>query len=145
VLKAALAYNTFMPLEITQREREGVVILDLKGRITVGAEATGFREHISNLKEDARNLVLNLAEVDYIDSTGLGALVMCVTTLRKRGGNMKLLNLNRRNIELLVMTKLATVFEIFTDEQDAINSYFPDRKIHKFDILSFVQEMKQEQ
>jgi anti-sigma B factor antagonist len=134
-----------MPLEITQREREGVVILDLKGRITVGAEATAFREHISKLNEDARNLVLNLAEVDYIDSTGLGALVMCATTLRKRGGNIKLLNLNRRNIELLVMTKLATVFEIFNDEQDAINSYFPDRKIRKFDILSFVQEMKHEQ
>jgi anti-sigma B factor antagonist len=133
-----------MPLEIAQREREGVVILDLKGRITVGAEATAFREHISNLKEDARNLVLNLAEVDYIDSTGLGALVMCATSLRKHGGNIKLLNLNRRNIELLVMTKLATVFEIFNDEQDAINSYFPDRKIHKFDILSFVQGMKQE-
>ena len=133
-----------MSLEITQREREGVVIFDLKGRITVGGEATSLREHISNLKDDALNLVLNLAQIDYIDSTGLGALVVCATSLRKRGGNMKLLNLNRRNIELLVMTKLATVFEIFNDEQDAINSYFPDRKIRKFDILSFVQEMKQE-
>ena len=87
-----------------------------------------------------RNLVLNLAGVDYIDSTGLGALVMCATTVRKAGGNVKLVNLNRRNIELLVMTKLATVFEIFTDEQDAINSYYPDRKIKTFDILDFVQQ-----
>jgi anti-sigma B factor antagonist len=70
---------------------------------------------------------------------------MCATSLRKRGGSMKLLNLNRRNIELLVMTKLATVFEIFTDEQDAINSYFPDRKIQRFDILNFVQHMKQDE
>ena len=90
-------------------------------------------------------LVLNLAQVDYIDTTGLGALVMCSTTLRKTGGNVKLLNLNRRNIELLVMTKLATVFEIFTDEQDAVNSFYPDRKIKTFDILSFVQQMKKEE
>ena len=60
--------------------------------------------------------------------------------MRKSGGNVKLLNLNRRNIELLVMTKLATVFEIFTDEQDAVNSFFPDRKLKTFDILDFVQQ-----
>jgi anti-sigma B factor antagonist len=134
-----------MSLEITAREREGITIFDLKGRITVGPEATALRERISSLNQDAPNLVLNLAQVDYIDSTGLGALVMCATSLRKRGGSMKLLNLNRRNIELLVMTKLATVFEIFTDEQDAINSYFPDRKIQRFDILNFVQHMKQDE
>lgn len=133
-----------MSLDLTSREREGIFILDLKGRITAGQEATSLREHIAALNQDGRNLVLNMAHVDYIDSTGLGALVMCATSLRKHGGNMKLLNLNRRNIELLVMTKLATVFEIFTDEQDAINSFFPDRKIQKFDILSFVQHLKPE-
>ena len=70
---------------------------------------------------------------------------MCATTLRKSGGSVKLVNLNRRNIELLVMTKLATVFEIFNDEQDAINSYFPDRKLKTFDILDFVQKMREEE
>ena len=69
---------------------------------------------------------------------------MCATSLRKQGGNMKLLNLNRRNIELLIMTKIATVFDLFADEQDAVNSFFPDRKIKTFDILSFVQQMKEE-
>jgi anti-sigma B factor antagonist len=133
-----------MSLEINQREHEGITILDLKGRITVGPEASALRERIAGLKDGSQNLVLNLANVDYIDSTGLGAIVMCNTSLRKRGGNMKLLNLNRRNIELLVMTKLATVFEIFNDEQDAINSFFPDRKIQRFDILNFVQHMKQD-
>ncbi|MBV8728365.1 MAG: STAS domain-containing protein [Acidobacteriia bacterium] len=133
-----------MPLQISQREREGITILDLDGRITVGPEATALRDAIANLNQDGAKLVLNLAQVDYIDSTGLGALVMSATSLRKRAGNMKLLNLNRRNIELLVMTKLATVFEIFTDEQDAINSYFPDRKIQRFDVLDFVRQMKQE-
>ena len=134
-----------MALEIHQREREGVTIIDLKGRVTVGSEAGALREQISqDVAAGIRMLVLNLADVDYIDSTGLGALVMTATTLRRSGGNVKLLHLNRRNIILLVMTKLATVFEIFTDEQDAVNSFFPDRKLKQFDILSFVQQMKKE-
>ena len=68
-----------------------------------------------------------------------------VITVRKAGGVLKLENLNRRNIELLVMTKLATVFDLFTDEQDAVNSFYPDREIKKFDILNFVEEMKKEE
>jgi anti-sigma B factor antagonist len=132
-----------MALDIQQREREGITILDLNGRITVGPEATALREKVAELSAaKAWNLVLDLAGADYIDSTGLGALVMCATSLRKSGGNVKLLHLNRRNIELLVMTKLATVFEIFIDEQDAVNSYYPDREIKAFDILDFVQQMK---
>ena len=135
-----------MALEIQQKEREGVPILDLKGRITVGQEATALREKVASLTAAGiKNIVLNLAHVDYIDSTGLGALVIVATSLRKAGGNVKLVNLNRRNIELLVMTKLATVFEIFNDEQDAVNSYYPDRKIKTFDILNFVQQMKKEE
>ena len=135
-----------MALDIQQREREGIAILDLKGRITVGPEATALREKVSDLSTTGvRNVVLNMAHVDYVDSTGLGAMVMIATSLRKAGGNVKLVNVNRRNIELLVMTKLATVFEIFTDEQDAVSSYYPDRKIKTFDILSFVQQMKKEE
>ena len=134
-----------MSLDIQQRDREGVTILDLKGRITVGAEASGLRDKVAGLIAGGmKNLVLNLEHVDYIDSTGLGAVVMVSTSMRKAGGSVKLLSLNRRNIELLVMTKLATVFEIFTDEQDAVNSFYPDRKIQTFDILSFVQQMKKE-
>jgi anti-sigma B factor antagonist len=134
-----------MALDIHQREREGVTIIDLKGRVTVGPEASALREQISqDVATGIRMLVLNLEGVDYIDSTGLGALVMTATTLRKSGGNVKLLHLNRRNIVLLVMTKLATVFEIFNDEQDAVNSYYPDRKLKTFDILDFVQHLKPE-
>ena len=135
-----------MALEITPREREGITLLDLKGRITAGPEARALRETVSGLNQEGGcRLVLNLRQVDYIDSTGLGALTMCATSLRKSGGDTKLLNLNRRNIELLVMTKLATVFEIFADETDAINSYYPDRKIQRFDILSFVEQMKRDE
>ena len=133
-----------MSLDIQTKERENITILALKGRITVGPEAAALRE-ASAASGAPRNLVLDLAGVDFIDSTGLGALVIIATTLRKSGGNVKLLNLNRRNIELLVMTKLATIFEIFTDEQDAVNSYFPDRKIKTFDILEFVQKMNREE
>jgi anti-sigma B factor antagonist len=134
-----------MPLDVHQHEREGITILELKGRITVGQEAATLREKTEALlKAGVKNVILNLADVDYIDSTGLGALVVSHTMFRKNGGGMKLLNLNRRNIELLVMTKLATVFELFADEQDAVNSFFPDRKIKSFDILNFVQQMKEE-
>jgi anti-sigma B factor antagonist len=134
-----------MALEIAQREREGVLILDLKGRITMGEEASSLRDKVSALNQQpGSKLVFNLSGVDYIDSTGLGVLVMSATSLRKGNGDVKLLNLNRRNIQLLVMTKLATVFEIFNDEQDAVNSYFPDRKIQKFDILDFVQRIEKE-
>jgi len=135
-----------MALDIQQHDREGVVVLDMKGRIVVGPEATALREKVSAISAGgSHNLVFNLANVDFIDSTGLGALVMCVTTMRKAGGNVKLVNLKKRNIELLVMTRLATAFEIFTDEQDAVNSFFPDRKIKTFDILDFVQKMKDEE
>ncbi len=128
-----------MALEIKQREREGIAILDLKGRITVGEEAGVLRDTFGNLA-GAANVILNLHDVDFIDSTGLGALVLGFTSLRKRAGRLKLENLSRRNVELLVFTKLTTVFEIFNDEQDAVNSFFPDREIRHFDILSFVKE-----
>jgi anti-sigma B factor antagonist len=135
-----------MSLEIQQQEREGITILEMKGRIVVGKEATALREALAALTAaDVRNVVLNLGGVDFIDSTGLGALVICSIAARKAGGSVKLVNLNKRNIELLVMTKLATVFEIFSEEQDAINSYYPDRKVNTFDILDFVQKMKQEE
>ena len=74
---------------------------------------------------------------------GLTETAPVATSARKKGGNVKLVNLNQRTIELLVMTRLATAFETFNDEQDAINSYYPDRKLKTFDILDFVQKMKQ--
>jgi anti-sigma B factor antagonist len=134
-----------MSLEIREREREGVRILDLDGRLTVGDEVAKFREYINKMIAlNERNIILNMAQVDYVDSTGLGALVMYYTTLQRDGGKVKLLNLTRRSIELLVMTKLTTIFEVFDDEQNAINSFFPDREIKRFDILNFVQQMKEE-
>ena len=134
-----------MAFDIREREHEGVAILELKGRLTVG-EATRLREKVSEVSEAGQNrIILDLAAVDYIDSTGLGSLVICFTSIKKAGGALKLLNLNKRNIELLLLTKLSTIFEIFSDEQDAVNSYYPDREIKRFDILNFVREHKGEE
>jgi anti-sigma B factor antagonist len=134
-----------MHLEIGSRSREGVVLLDLKGRITAGETVSAFRDAFQNQTQaEEPKLVLNLMHVDYIDSTGLGAMVMCSTSAKRRGGVAKLLNLNRRNMELLVLTKIDTIFEVFDDETEAVNSFFPDREIKRFDVLSFVRQMQEE-
>jgi anti-sigma B factor antagonist len=134
-----------MSLEIEGRDREGITILELNGRITMGEEVTAFRQKLKDLGQvpDSK-VILNMQRVDYIDSTGLGAIVMGSSAVRGAGGTIKLLNLNRRNVELLVATKLATIFEIFNDEQDAVNSFFPGREIKGFDILEFVKTQKQD-
>ena len=133
-----------MSLDIRESSREGVDILSLKGRLTVG-EASSVREKITAVVATGNvNVLLNLEHVEYIDSTGLGALVICFTSLKKAGGALKLVNPNKRNVELLLLTKLHTIFEVFNDEQDAVNSFFPDREIKHFDILSFVQAEKDE-
>jgi len=132
-----------MDLSITERVKEGITILDAKGQIIAGDGADRLRERLKALAEAGSvNAILNLEDVDYIDSSGLGALVMSFSALRKKEGTMKLLNLSRRNVELLVLTKLETVFEVFDDEQSAVNSFFPNREIKRFDILSFLQQRK---
>ena len=134
-----------MSFEIHQREREGIVILDLKGRLVVGEAASQLRDDMLALAAAGQHrVVLNLKGVDFIDSTGLGAMVICFTTLKKAGGALKLCNLAEREIELLVLTKLTSVFELFDDEQHALNSFFPGREIKRFDILSFVQKQREE-
>jgi len=117
------------------------VILDLKGRLVLGEASNSVRDKTTAEAAEGNNkIILNLEHIDHIDSTGLGSMVICFTSLQRGGGALKLLKLNRRNLELLLLTKLSTVFEIFNEEQDAINSFFPDRSIQRFDILSFVQQ-----
>ena len=110
-----------------------------------GAEAGAFRAAIETLVAGPEpKMILNLMHVDYIDSTGLGALVFLAGTARKSKSLIRLLSMNARNLELLVTTKLETIFENFEDEQDAVNSFFPDRAVKKFDILAFVKEQDSE-
>jgi anti-sigma B factor antagonist len=134
-----------MSLEIQESDREGVAILWLKGRLTVG-ESTIIREKVTGLADAGRTkVILDLENVEYVDSTGLGSMVICLTSLKKLGGALKLVNPNKRNVELLLLTKLHTVFEVYTEVQDAVNSFFPGREIKRFDILSFVKEHNMEQ
>lgn len=131
-------------LEISSRDREGIKILDLSGKLTVGG-ASDLREKVSaETAAGSLQQLLNLKDVDYIDSTGLGTMVICFMSVQKAGGSLKLVNLNRRNLELVLLTKLSTVFQIFNEEQEAINSFFPDREIKHFDILSFVKQQKED-
>jgi anti-sigma B factor antagonist len=135
-----------MSLDIIQREREGIILLDLKGRIVAGPEIAVFWSAIEGVsKTQEPKVILNLHEIDLIDSSGLGAMVMCQTQLGKISGVAKLAFLNRDNFRLLPLAKIDTVFEIFDDETEAVNSFFPGREIRRFDILEFVTQLKEGQ
>lgn len=135
-----------MSLAIQQRETEGIGIFDLHGRIVAGTEATELRDAFTQFAARPQpNLILNLQHVSYIDSTGLGTLVLGHSAMKDAEGALKLLNLSKRSAQLLILTKLSTVFQLFNDEQDAINSFFPDREVKHFDILQFVQEQEEQE
>ncbi len=134
-----------MHLNIQQRDREGITLLDLKGRLVAGGEAAALRNLIEEMAGNGgAKIILNMREVDFIDSLGLGTMVMCYSKLKKTGGIAKLSQLNRRNLELLLLTKIDTIFEVFDDETEAVNSFFPERTIRRFDILEFVQGLERE-
>ncbi len=129
-------------MQIKERQREGIRILDLEGSLVAGEPCQQLREHSTADLASKPQVVVNLAEVDYIDSSGLGMLVNCFSTLERNGGGLRILSPSERDMELMVLTKLATVFQVFNDEQESVNSFFPDRVIQRFDILSFVQQQR---
>lgn len=113
-----------MSLKINVRESGGVVILDLSGRITIGEESASLRDTIRELLDSGqKNILLNLGDVSYIDSTGLGQFVGSFATVTSRGGQLKLLNLQKKLQELMQITKLITVFESFNSESAAVRSF----------------------
>lgn len=135
-----------MSLYIHRREREGIVVLDLEGPLTLGDSESAMREALQILREEGKvNIALNLEKVSRIDSTGLGMLVFALVKLRKAGGRFALFNLHPTHLHLLLLTKLVTVFELFTEEQDAVNSFFPDRATQHYDILNYVQSSAEAQ
>src|SRR5437868_5804168 len=112
-----------MSMVLKARRLDDVVILDLSGRITMGEGTLIVRDHIQkHLAAGDQKFLLNLADVDYIDSSGLGELVTSFTTVRNHGGQLKLLNLTRRVQDLLQITKLLTVFEVFNNETEALKT-----------------------
>jgi anti-sigma B factor antagonist len=130
-----------MSLHIEQRESEGIVILDLKGPLTSGHGDLELRDRLSVLHQSGNiNIVLNLKDVSHIDSTGLGTLVFGLARLRQADGKLALANVNRAHLKLFLLTELAVAFEFFGDEHDAVDSFFPDRELKRFDILEFVQQ-----
>ena len=111
-------------MQIEERSAGDVMILDLKGKITLGDGDELLKDKISSLIQQGRKkLVLNLAEVPYIDSAGLGELVRTYTTVSRQGGSLKLVNLTKRITDLLSITKLLTVFETFDAEKEAVASF----------------------
>jgi anti-sigma B factor antagonist len=111
-------------LTIASREVDGVTVLDLGGRITLGEGSVQLREAIRDLiGKGIKNILLNLGNVNYIDSSGLGELVSAFTTAKNQGAEVKLLNLTKKVHDLLQLTKLYTVFDIKDDEASAIASF----------------------
>ena len=112
-----------MQLRMNTRTRDGVLIVDCIGRVVFGDESAALRENVRTVLGQNSKIVLNLSEVSYIDSGGLGTLVSLYTTARGAGGALKLAALTQRVGDLLQVTKLVSVFEVFPDEQSAVQSF----------------------
>jgi anti-sigma B factor antagonist len=115
-----------MQLRMSTRTLEGVLVVDCSGRLVFGEESASLRDTVKNLLAQNPRVVLNLREVNYIDSGGLGTLVSLYTTARNAGGAVKLSSLSQRVGDLLQVTKLLTIFEVFDDEESAARSFKQD-------------------
>ncbi|HKT24045.1 MAG TPA: STAS domain-containing protein [Terriglobales bacterium] len=112
-----------MSLKLSARMADGVKIIDCNGRIVFGEEASQLRDTIKKDLAQNNRIVLNLANVNYIDSGGIGTMVSLFTSARNAGGDIKLLHLTKRVGDLLQITKLITVFESYDDEQKAVKAF----------------------
>lgn len=111
-------------ITISERQAGDVTILDLDGKVTIGEGSVALRSAIRRLLGDGKNKILmNLGGVGYIDSSGIGELVSSFTAVNKEGGTLKLLNLTQKIQDLLAITKLLTVFDVYEDEATALSSY----------------------
>jgi anti-sigma B factor antagonist len=112
-----------MQLKLTVRTVDDIVVVDCSGRIVFGEESADLRDTVKMVITQSKRIVLNLSGVNYIDSGGLGTLVALYTTARNNGGSIKLANLTPRVGDLLQVTKLVTVFDVYDSEQKALDSY----------------------
>ncbi len=113
-----------MSMKATVRQIDSVTVVDLSGRITLGEGCAQLRELIRNeVTKGNKNVLLNLADVTYIDSSGIGELVSAYTAVSNQGGQLKLLNLTKKVHDLLQITKLYTVFDVHDDETKAVSSF----------------------
>ena len=117
-------------MQIEERAVGDVIVLDLKGKITLGEGDELLKDKVNSLvNQGHKKIILNLADVPYIDSAGLGEVVRTYTTVSRQGGSLKLLNLTKRITDLLSITKLLTVFETFDSENDAVRSFSASAKV----------------
>ena len=115
-----------MSMKTRIRQANGVAIVDCRGRIVLGEECVVLRDTVRELLSNGQTkILLNLGDINYIDSSGIGELVGAFTTVRKQGGDIKLLNLTKKVHEVLQITKLYTVFDVKEDEAGAIKSFNP--------------------
>ena len=113
-----------MTMKTSTRQVDGITVVDLSGRITLGEGSVILRDTIRDLiGRGDKKILLNLGDVSYIDSSGIGELVSAYTTVRNNGGELKLLNLTKKVHDLLQITKLYTVFDVHNDESSAITSF----------------------
>ena len=111
-------------LDVKERQAGDVTILDMSGEVRIGDSSVAFRDVVRKLTADGKNkILLNLAGVNYVDSSGIGELIANYTTVSRQGGQLKLLNLTDRIQNLLVITKLLTVFDSYEDEGEALKSF----------------------
>ena len=111
-------------MTITERQVGDITVLDLEGKILLGEGDIQLKQYVSDLiTRGVRRVLLNCSEVPYMDSSGLGEVVRCYTAVKRAGGELKLVNLTKRLIDLLTITKLITVFETFDSEEAAIKSF----------------------
>ena len=131
-----------MPLQIQHREREGIEILDLDGNLVFGEEDILFRDEVQKLLDRGQHkVVLNCKEIDRLDSVGVGTLICVQETLQPLGGNLALANVKLKHLELLVILKLEAFFAIFETENEAVNSFFPERHVERVDVLRLVRTL----
>jgi len=117
-------------MQIEERTVGDVMVLDLKGKITLGEGDELLKDKVNSLvNQGHKKIVLNLGGVPYVDSAGLGEIVRTYTTVSRQGGSLKLLNLTKRITDLLSITKLLTVFETFDSENDAVKSFSASAKV----------------
>ena len=139
-----ICFVSAMNLEIKQRESEGIVILDLRGKLILGPEDALARQEILGLLESGhKNLIVNLKNVADIDTLGVGTLAMFATKFKETGGRVVLVDLSEAHTKVWDTLKLNTVLDIYSDELSAVNSFFPERKVAHYDILEFVEEQEQ--
>jgi anti-sigma B factor antagonist len=112
-----------MQMKLGVRVVEGVSIVDCRGRLLFGEEASALRDTVKNLLAETKQIVINLGETTYIDSGGLGTLVGLYSSAQNSGGSVKLARLQQRVIDLLQVTKLLTVFDVYEREEDAVKSF----------------------